>query len=213
MNACFFSPDRHYRYLLIHKWNGLFPERACVWIGLNPSIADEAKLDNTLRRIRGFSAAAGFNSFYMANLFALVATDPKVMKVHPAPVGPENDEHIVRALKKVATVFVAWGTHGKHFDRDRQVRSLVQPPSSVSGCNQGGLSPASAISQTHLETDPVPDEKKVGQQLGERRSAGGKSPSGGNTRGARRRLNRPQSRVESGHCRTEPWVLNLVCNL
>ena len=97
-----------------------------MWIGLNPSIADELKLDNTLRRIRAFSAAAGFNSFYMVNLFALVATDPKVMKVHPAPVGPENDEHIVRALKKVATVFVAWGTHGKHFDRDRQVFALLR---------------------------------------------------------------------------------------
>jgi hypothetical protein len=96
-----------------------------MWIGLNPSIADEVKLDNTLRRIRAFSAAAGFNSFYMMNLFALVATDPKVMKAHPAPVGPENDEHIVRALKKVTTVFVAWGTHGKHLNRDGQVFDLL----------------------------------------------------------------------------------------
>ena len=126
MNACIFSPDRNYRYLLIHKWNGLFPERACMWIGLNPSIADEVKLDNTLRRIRGFSAAAGFNSFYMTNLFALVATDPKVIKAHPAPIGPENDEHLLRALKKVMTVFVAWGTHGKQFDRDRQVFALLR---------------------------------------------------------------------------------------
>jgi hypothetical protein len=126
MNACIFSPDRNYRYLLIHKWNGLFPERVCMWIGLNPSIADELKLDNTLRRIRAFSAAAGFNSFYMVNLFALVATDPKVMKAHPAPVGPENDQHIERALKKVMTVFVAWGAHGKHFDRDRQVLALLR---------------------------------------------------------------------------------------
>ena len=126
MNVCIFSPDRAYRYMLIHKWNGLFPERACMWIGLNPSIADEFKLDNTLRRIRAFSAAAGFNSFYMTNLFALVATDPRVMKAHPAPVGPENDEHIVRALAEVMTVFVAWGAHGKHLDRDCQVFDLVR---------------------------------------------------------------------------------------
>ena len=126
MNTCIFSPDRAYRYLLIHKWNGLFPVRACLWIGLNPSVADEVKLDNTLRRIRAFSAAAGFNSFCMANLFALVATDPRVMKAHPAPVGPENDEHIVRALKEVTTVFVASGTNGKYLDRDRQVFDLVR---------------------------------------------------------------------------------------
>ena len=42
-----------------------------MWTGLNPYIADEVNLDNTLRRIREFSTAAGFNSFYMANLFMI----------------------------------------------------------------------------------------------------------------------------------------------
>src|ERR1700740_2426194 len=127
MNTCTFSPDRTYRYLLIHRWNGLFPEKPCVWIGLNPSVADEIKLDNTLRRITTFSAAGGFNCFYMVNLFALVSTDPKAIKDHPAPIGPENDEHILAALKMVPSVFVAWGAHGKYLGRDRQVLDLMGP--------------------------------------------------------------------------------------
>jgi hypothetical protein len=75
VNQCVFSADRKYRYLLIHRWEPESPERPCMWIALNPSIADESRLDNTLTRIRSFSSAAGFNVFYLVNLFALVSTD------------------------------------------------------------------------------------------------------------------------------------------
>ena len=51
-NACIFSSDRRYRYLLRHTWEPLFAPKFCTWIGLNPSVADETQLDPTLRRIR-----------------------------------------------------------------------------------------------------------------------------------------------------------------
>jgi hypothetical protein len=55
-----------------------------VWIGLNPSIADEQQLDPTLRRILGFTKQLGLQRFVMLNLFALVSTDPQVMlKLRP----------------------------------------------------------------------------------------------------------------------------------
>ena len=125
MNECVFSADRKYRYLLIHRWEPESPERSCMWIALNPSIADESGLDNTLTRIRSFSRAAGFNAFYMANLFALVSTDLKAMKRHSDPVGPDNDDHIRRIAFQVLTIFVAWGTHGRHQNRDREVLGLL----------------------------------------------------------------------------------------
>src|SRR5437660_12763362 len=74
VNQCVFSADRRYRYLLIHRWEPELPERPCMWIALNPSIADESRLDNTLTRIRSFSSVAGFNVFYMVNLFTLLST-------------------------------------------------------------------------------------------------------------------------------------------
>jgi len=75
-NDCVFSADRRYRYVLKHTWEPLFPPKLCTWIGLNPSILDETQLDPTLRRIRAFSAAWGYNGFLMTNLFGLVSTDP-----------------------------------------------------------------------------------------------------------------------------------------
>jgi hypothetical protein len=125
VNQCIFSADRRYRYLLIHRWEPELPERPCMWIALNPSIADESRLDNTLTRIRSFSTVAGFNVFYVVNLFALVSTDLRAMKRHPEPVGKDNDVHIDRIAAQFPTIFVAWGANGRHLDRDRGVLGLL----------------------------------------------------------------------------------------
>jgi hypothetical protein len=96
-----------------------------MWIALNPSIADESGLDNTLTRIRSFSRAAGFNTFYMTNLFGLVSTDWMGLKRDPDPVGPDNDEHIRQIAAQIPTIFVAWGIHGHYQNRDWQVIQLL----------------------------------------------------------------------------------------
>jgi hypothetical protein len=96
-----------------------------MWIALNPSVADESGLDNTLTRIRSFSSAAGFNAFYMLNLFALISTDRKALKRHPEPVGKDNDDYIRKIAGKVSTIFVAWGADGRHQNRDEEVIRLL----------------------------------------------------------------------------------------
>jgi hypothetical protein len=125
MNQCVFSEDRKYRYLLTHRWEPELLERPCMWIALNPSVADESGLDNTLTRIRSFSRAAGFNAFYMLNLFALVSTDRNVLKRHPNPVGSDNDDHIRRSAAQIPAIFVAWGNHGHYQHRDQEVIQLL----------------------------------------------------------------------------------------
>src|SRR4051794_1235729 len=88
------SDDRVYRYSLSRTWS---PTKGAVtFIGLNPSTADENELDPTLRRIVGFAHAWGYGTFHMANLFAFRATDPVAMRAAPEPVGPDNDEHLLR---------------------------------------------------------------------------------------------------------------------
>ena len=56
MNPCQFSPCRRYRYTLTHDFSDLFGAPAgagyVAWIGLNPSAADEGRLDPTLWRLR-----------------------------------------------------------------------------------------------------------------------------------------------------------------
>ena len=127
-NECVFSPDRRYRYTLVHRWDELLdPGRGVAWICLNPSTADEHQLDPTLRRIRDFSAAWGYAFFVMLNLFAWRATDPAAMKAAADPVGPDNDRWISHWNTRVDRIMIGWGEHGAHLGRDRQVLARLDP--------------------------------------------------------------------------------------
>ena len=127
-NVCVFSPCRTWRYTLRHSWMDVFDieERPIVWIALNPSTADENQLDPTLRRIRGYSKAWGYNTFYMLNLFAYRATDPQDMRRAADPIGPENDKWILEIARKSDLVMFAWGRHGLFNNRQDQVLNLLQ---------------------------------------------------------------------------------------
>ena len=96
-----------------------------MWIGLNPSTADEQQLDPTLTRIRGFSEREGYDGFLMTNIFGFRATDPKVMRNTPDPVGPENDAALLEAAQRCDKVVAAWGAHGVHQDRALAVAKLL----------------------------------------------------------------------------------------
>lgn len=140
-NPCTFSPDRRYRYTLLHEWDQLFEPRLAAVIALNPSTADESDLDPTLRRIRGFCVAKGLSGFCMLNLFAFRATDPAVMKAEPDPIGPENDRHILDWASRAELVIVAWGTHGTFLDRQTHVMRLLKEAGITPFCwglNQNG---------------------------------------------------------------------------
>ena len=124
-NACVFSSDRRYRYVLQHTWKPHFPPNLCTWIGINPSIADEIQLDPTLRRIRAFSAAWGYNGFIMTNLFGLVSTDPDQLSIVDDPVGSENDRYILQAVQETGKVVAAWGVLGGHQKRCDAVLEML----------------------------------------------------------------------------------------
>jgi len=83
-----FSTDRVYRYALWRVWDAALP--SFVVIGLNPSTADETENDPTIRRCIGFAKREGCGGLVMLNLFAVRATDPRVMMAHPEPIGPDN---------------------------------------------------------------------------------------------------------------------------
>lgn len=68
------SPDGHYRYLLWRVWDAERP--LCGWIMLNPSRADAAADDPTLRRCRRFSLDWGFGGLLAGNLFAWRTAHP-----------------------------------------------------------------------------------------------------------------------------------------
>lgn len=123
MNECVFSPCRRYRYSLRHVWHS---ERPCVaWIGLNPSTADEQKLDPTLIRVRKFSNSWGCGSFVMLNLFAFRSPHPSEMKRAADPIGLQNNDVITRECLKAKFVVACWGLSGSYLGRDVEVKEML----------------------------------------------------------------------------------------
>lgn len=106
------SADSVYRYWLLREWDPALP-RLC-FIGLNPSTADAEVDDPTIRRLIGYARRWGCGSLWVANLYALRATDPDALLTHPAPVGEGTISNWISWVMGVAgagIVLVGWGAH------------------------------------------------------------------------------------------------------
>ena len=118
------SRDRLYRYALWREWNT--NKKTCVFIGLNPSTADETEDDPTLRRCINFAKNWGFGKCVIVNLFAYRATDPSELKNQAKPVGYKNNQQIKTQCSQADLVVVAWGNQGCYKKRDEKVRKLLK---------------------------------------------------------------------------------------
>ena len=65
-----FSPDRIHRYGLWRIWDDALPK--VLFIGLNPSTADELKNDPTIRRCIGYAKDWGYGGYIMGNIYCFV---------------------------------------------------------------------------------------------------------------------------------------------
>jgi hypothetical protein len=112
-----FSPGRRYRYAL---WRTLEAGRGTlVFIGLNPSAADERHDDPTIRRCLGFAQTWGYRRLLVGNLFARCATRPERLRSSTAPVGLANDAWLERLAWEADRLVACWGTYGAYRSRDR----------------------------------------------------------------------------------------------
>jgi hypothetical protein len=119
-----FSRCRRWRYLLWRCWDASKP--AANFLMLNPSTADELKLDPSCTRARNYAERWGYGALVVTNIFGWRATDPDEMKRVKDPVGRGNDRAIVQAAKDAAIVVCAWGNHGEHMGRARAVLALLE---------------------------------------------------------------------------------------
>lgn len=72
-----FNLDHTHRLFLTRLWE---PDNSKIlFIGLNPSTADEKEDDNTVTRLINFSKSWGFGGFYLTNLYTYISSDPDVM--------------------------------------------------------------------------------------------------------------------------------------
>ena len=117
------SECRQYRYALWRTWDDSKPY--AMFVGLNPSTADETDDDPTIRCCIVFAKDWGYGGLCMANLFAYRATDPSNMFSAQDPIGPQNDVWLERLAKDAGIVVAAWGNHGGHLGRSKIVSALI----------------------------------------------------------------------------------------
>lgn len=113
-----------YRYALGRAWDEPTDGRPVFSIVmLNPSTADHAVDDPTIRKCVHFAKQEGCGSLLVRNLFAWRATDPKELRGALDPVGPQNAD--VLGLDPMFSIRVAaWGALGPKWLRDRAVVSI-----------------------------------------------------------------------------------------
>ena len=118
-----FSDCRKYRYALWRIWQ---EDKSCViFIGLNPSTADEAKDDPTIRRCIGYARDWGFGRIYMLNLFAYRTSNPKKLREVADPVGSRNNEFLKMYCDSTRLNVACWGTQGTFMKRGEAVIDLL----------------------------------------------------------------------------------------
>jgi hypothetical protein len=115
-----------YRYKLTREPHDMYSTRGpALFVMLNPSTADAALDDPTIRRCRGFAKAWDCNGIIVANLYALRATNPEALWTHADPVGPYNDGQLAALFREHDTVVCAWGMNAK-LERIAQVRKMFR---------------------------------------------------------------------------------------
>jgi hypothetical protein len=102
------SDDMVYRYSLGRRWSD---GGRVNFVMLNPSKADAVNPDPTMTRCVGFARSWGYGGLELTNLYAFRATEPKDMLAAVDPVGPLNDEFIVRAARSADLVVCGWGAN------------------------------------------------------------------------------------------------------
>ncbi len=132
-----FSECRQYRYALWRQWNWQGYANQVMFIGLNPSTADETQDDPTIRRCIGFAKAWGYGGLVMMNAYAFRATNPSDMKRAADPIGSGNDEALSYRATQVGLIVAAWGAHCNQ-QREEEVCGAIMRPIYCLGKTKAG---------------------------------------------------------------------------
>lgn len=118
-----FSTDRKHRYALWRIWDKSKP--LVMFIGLNPSTANEDENDNTIKSVDRISRSNGYGGFYMMNCFSYVSTDPKGLVIDVVS-HCVNDNLLKEVGVKCKDVVFAWGSFDvvKETGRDKELSAM-----------------------------------------------------------------------------------------
>lgn len=119
------SHCKQYRYSLWRIWELTKP--SAVFIGLNPSTADASHDDPTIKKCVKYAKRWQCGGLVMLNLYAFRATNPADMLAADDPIGPSNNDTLVRVIRQCiesGVVVASWGNHAAK-ERVDDFRSLI----------------------------------------------------------------------------------------
>jgi hypothetical protein len=124
-----FSECRKYRFALWRKWANYLP--LVMFIGLNPSTANETEPDPTIKSVTRLSKNLGYGGFYMMNCFPFVSTDPDALHGYDKEVFSQHQFFLNnQKLKEVSAlckdIVFAWGNFDvvKELSRDEELSQM-----------------------------------------------------------------------------------------
>lgn len=117
------QPVRAYRLLLWRTWDAALPP--ALFVGMNPSTADERRDDPTCRKEMVWAASWRYGGYVKANVGTIVSTDPMGMLGRRELPWELRRDCVVHQATRAGMVVCCWGTH-PITHADGQPRVLVQ---------------------------------------------------------------------------------------
>ena len=104
------SPCKLYRYSLYRRWQE--GGKKILFIGVNPSTADQSQDDATIRRLLGYAKRDGYGELWVGNVCAYRSTKPFQLRQVPANYNDEQNREYIRHMAVDADRIVAcWGNN------------------------------------------------------------------------------------------------------
>ena len=136
LSCVWYSPCETYRYGLSRTWDTALP--SMLFLMLNPSTADEFRNDPTVARCETRARRMGYGTVLIANIFAFRATKPEDLKRASDPEGSENDAVLWEWAGKADMIIAAWGVHGSHRNRCRDMARVLPDATHQLGLTKQG---------------------------------------------------------------------------
>lgn len=109
--SAIFSECGMYRYRLDRQIGDAL--KTVVFIGINPSIANEVDNDKTVNRMLSFAKGNGAGKVIVANVFSLISTDINGLRTDIPLRGDEHDFYFREIISEADILIPCWGRREK----------------------------------------------------------------------------------------------------
>jgi hypothetical protein len=109
-----------------------------MFIGLNPSTANQLNDDPTITRLITRAVDNGYGGILAGNLYALVSSNPNaLLQPDIDTVGIKTDNYLHQMIDLSQTVLCAWGSFKPVINRASEVLKMISEPYCL-GVNKDG---------------------------------------------------------------------------